>query len=34
MSDYTRELIRNDEKRKAEERLGALLLKGLESEES
>lgn len=31
---YIRELIRDDEKRKAEERLEALLLEGLESEES
>lgn len=33
-SEYIRELIRGDEKRKAEERLEALLLEGLESEES
>ena len=30
-SEYIRELIRLDQKRKAEERLEALLLKGLES---
>ena len=30
-SEYIRELIRIDQKRKAEERLEALLLKGLES---
>jgi antitoxin ParD1/3/4 len=34
VSEYIRELIRSDEKRKAEERLEALLLEGLESEES
>ena len=34
MSEYIRELIRDDEKRKAEERLEALLLEVLESEES
>jgi antitoxin ParD1/3/4 len=34
VSEYIRELIRGDEKRKAEERLEALLLAGLESEES
>ena len=34
MSEYIRELIRDDEKRKAEQRLEALLLEGLESEES
>ena len=34
MSEYIRELIRDDEKRKAEERLEASLLEGLESEES
>jgi antitoxin ParD1/3/4 len=34
VSEYIRELIRDDEKRKAEERLEALLLEGLESEES
>jgi antitoxin ParD1/3/4 len=33
-SEYIRELIRDDEKRKAEGRLEALLLEGLESEES
>ena len=33
-SEYIRELIREDEKRKAEQRLEALLLEGLESEES
>jgi len=33
-SEYVRELIREDEKRKAEERLEALLLEGLQSEES
>lgn len=33
-SEYIRELIRDDEKRKAEERLETLLLEGLESEES
>lgn len=33
-SEYVRELIRDDEKRKAEERLEALLLEGLESEET
>ena len=32
--EYIRELIRDDEKRRAEERLEALLLEGLESEES
>ncbi len=31
-SEYIRELIRDDEKRKAEERLEALLLEGLEGE--
>ena len=31
-SEYVRELIREDEKRKAEERLEALLLRGLESQ--
>ena len=30
-SEYVRELIREDEKRRAEERLEALLLRGLES---
>ena len=34
VSEYIRELIREDEKRRAEERLEALLLEGLESEES
>jgi antitoxin ParD1/3/4 len=34
VSEYIRELIRNDEKRKAEERLEALLLEGLEGEET
>lgn len=34
VSEYVRELIRDDEKRKAELRLEALLLEGLESEES
>lgn len=34
VSEYIRELIRDDEKRKAEGRLEALLLEGLESEES
>jgi len=33
-SEYIRELIREDEKRKAEERLEALLLEGLRGEES
>jgi antitoxin ParD1/3/4 len=33
-SEYIRELIRNDEKRRAEERLEALLLEGLEGEET
>ena len=33
VSEYVRELIREDEKRKAEQRLEALLLEGLESEE-
>jgi len=33
-SEYIRELIRGDEKRRAEERLEALLLEGLASEES
>lgn len=32
-SEYVRELIRDDEKRKAQERLEALLLEGLEGEE-
>ena len=34
VSEYIRELIRQDEKRKAESRLEALLLEGLESDES
>ena len=34
VSEYIREVIRDDEKRKAEERREALLLEGLESEES
>ncbi len=34
LSEYVRELIRDDEKRKAEERLEALLIEGLEGEES
>jgi antitoxin ParD1/3/4 len=34
VSEYVRELIREDEKRKAQERLEALLLEGLESEAS
>jgi antitoxin ParD1/3/4 len=34
VSAYVRELIRQDEKRKAEERLGALLLEWLEGEQS
>jgi antitoxin ParD1/3/4 len=33
VSEYIRELIRDDEKRKAEERLEALLLEGLKSGE-
>ena len=33
-SEYVRALIREDEKRKAEERLEALLLEGLQGEES
>lgn len=33
-SEYVRELIRADEKRKAEEQLEALLLEGLNSEET
>ena len=32
VSEYIRELIRDDEKRKAEERLETLLLEGLEDE--
>lgn len=34
VSEYIRALIRDDEKRKAEQRLEALLLEGLDSEES
>jgi antitoxin ParD1/3/4 len=34
VSEYIRELIRDDEKRKAQEKLEALLLEGLETEES
>jgi antitoxin ParD1/3/4 len=34
VSEYIRDLIRNDEKRKAEERLEAMLIEGLESEAS
>ena len=34
VSEYIRELIRDDEKRKAGQRLEALLLEGLESDES
>lgn len=34
VSEYIRELIRDDERRKAQERLEALLLEGLESEET
>jgi len=34
VSEYIRELIRGDEKRKAEDRLEALLLEGLEGEET
>ncbi len=34
VSEYMRELIRADEKRKAETRLETLLLEGLQSEES
>jgi antitoxin ParD1/3/4 len=33
-SEYIRELIREDEKRKAEERLETLLVEGLQSEEA
>ena len=33
-SEYVRELIRNDERRKAEEQLGAKLLEGLSSAET
>ena len=34
VSEYIRELIRDDEKRKAQERLEALLMEGLESDET
>ena len=34
VSEYVRELIREDEKRKAEERLEALLLEGLQGKEA
>jgi antitoxin ParD1/3/4 len=34
VSEYIRDLIRDDEKRKAENRLEALLLEGLEGEDS
>jgi antitoxin ParD1/3/4 len=34
VSEYIRELIRSDEKRRAEERLTSLLVEGLEGEES
>lgn len=34
VSEYVRELIREDEKRKAQERLEALLLEGLDGEET
>ena len=34
VSEYIRELIRDDEKRKAKERLEALLLEGLEGEDT
>lgn len=34
VSEYVRELIRSDEKRKAEERLEAMLLEGLASTET
>jgi antitoxin ParD1/3/4 len=34
VSEYVRELIREDEKRKAEERLEALLVEGLEGKEA
>jgi len=34
VSEYVRELIRADEKRKAEDRLEALLLEGLSGEET
>lgn len=33
-SEYVRELIRDDEKRRAQQRLEALLLEGLQGEES
>jgi antitoxin ParD1/3/4 len=33
-SEYVRELIRDDEKRKAEERLEAMLMEGLQSEDT
>lgn len=34
VSEYVRELIRNDEKRKAQDRLEALLMEGIESSEA
>ena len=34
VSEYVRELIRTDEKRKAEEQLEALLLEGMQGEEA
>jgi len=34
VSEYVRELIRDDEKRKAQERLETLLLEGLQGEET
>jgi antitoxin ParD1/3/4 len=34
VSEYVRELIRTDEKRKAEEQLGTLLLEGLRGKEA
>ena len=34
VSEYVRDLIRQDERRKAEERLEALLLEGLQGEET
>jgi antitoxin ParD1/3/4 len=34
VSEYVRELIREDEKRKAQERLDALLLEGVQSSEA
>lgn len=34
VSEYIRELIRDDEKRKAQQRLEALLLEGLKSEQT